>query len=136
MVTVNAGHNPGAPVLSVIARDAENKVAKFSPQNISNTLHGFAKLEWHPGNLMDTMADELLRKIDGFSPQVNVTPADSVVIVQLKMSSSSSSRCSTVPSIALLEVSAFWCLVLLLISKILGPCEQNSEQLELVAQHG
>ena len=76
MVTVDAGHNPGAPVLSVIARDAENKVAKFSPQNISNTLHGFAKLEWHPGNLMDTMADELLRKIDGFSPQVTVTPTD------------------------------------------------------------
>ena len=114
MVAVDAGHNPGAPVLSVIARDAENKVAKFSPQNISNTLHGFAKLEWHPGNLMDTMADELLRKIDGFSPQVS---ASTDIMRQLKMSSSSS-RCLTVSSIALSEVSTFCCLVLLLISEI------------------
>lgn len=67
---IRAGHSPGEAVLSILARDAENKVSKFSPQNISNTLHGFAKLESHPGNLMDIIADEVLRKVEGFSPQV------------------------------------------------------------------
>ena len=65
-----AGHSPGADVLKVMARDAESKVGKFTAQNISNTLLAYAKLEHHPGHLMEVMAAEALRKLESFTPQV------------------------------------------------------------------
>ena len=67
-----AGHNPGAGVLNVMARDAEAKVGKFTAQNMSNTLLAYAKLEHHPGHLMEVMAAEALRKLDQFTPQVRL----------------------------------------------------------------
>ena len=57
-------------MLNVMARDAEAKVGKFTAQNMSNTLLAFAKLEHHPGHLMEVMAAEALRKLDTFTPQV------------------------------------------------------------------
>ena len=71
----NAGHNPGADVLNVMARDAEAKVGKFTAQNMSNTLLAYAKLEHHPGHLMEVMAAEALRKLDQFTPQVCLNTA-------------------------------------------------------------
>jgi hypothetical protein len=53
-----------------MARDAEGKVGKFTAQNMSNTLLAYAKLEHHPGHLMEVMAAEALRKLDTFTPQV------------------------------------------------------------------
>lgn len=60
-------------MLNVMARDAEAKVGKFTAQNMSNTLLAFAKLEHHPGHLMEVMAAEALRKLDTFTPQVFLT---------------------------------------------------------------
>lgn len=54
-----------------MARDAEAKVGKFTAQNISNTLLAYAKLEHHPGHLMEVMAAEALRKLQQFTPQVS-----------------------------------------------------------------
>lgn len=68
-----AGHSPGAGVLNVMAWDAEAKVGKFTAQNISNTLLAYAKLEHHPGHLMEVMGAEALRKLDQFTPQVGRT---------------------------------------------------------------
>ncbi len=67
-----AGHNPGTEVLKVMARDAEGKVGKFTAQNMSNTLLAYAKLEHHPGHLMEVMAAEALRKLETFTPQVQI----------------------------------------------------------------
>ena len=53
-----------------MARDAEGKVGKFTAQNMSNTLLAYAKLEHHPGHLMEVMAAEALRKLETFTPQV------------------------------------------------------------------
>ena len=53
-----------------MAKDAEGKVGKFTAQNMSNTLLAYAKLEHHPGHLMEVMAAEALRKLDTFTPQV------------------------------------------------------------------
>lgn len=53
-----------------MARDAEGKLGKFTAQNMSNTLLAYAKLEHHPGHLMEVMAAEALRKLDSFTPQV------------------------------------------------------------------
>lgn len=55
----------------MMARDAEAKVGKFTAQNISNTLLAYAKLEHHPGHLMEVMAAEALRKLNQFTPQVS-----------------------------------------------------------------
>ena len=71
---VTAGHNPGTDVLRVMARDAEGKVGKFTAQNMSNTLLAYAKLQHHPGHLMEVMAAEALCKLESFTPQV-LTPA-------------------------------------------------------------
>jgi len=54
-----------------MARDAEGKVGKFTAQNMSNTLLAYAKLEHHPGHLMEVMAAEALRKLETFTPQVH-----------------------------------------------------------------
>ena len=58
-------------VLDALARAAETRAPKFVPQNVSNILHGYAKLEHHPGHLMDVMALELIRNVDKFTPQVS-----------------------------------------------------------------
>ena len=55
-----------------MARDAEGKVGKFTAQNMSNTLLAYAKLEHHPGHLMEVMAAEALRKLETFTPQVQI----------------------------------------------------------------
>ena len=66
-----SGHNPGTEVLQIMARDAESKVTKFTAQNISNTVLAYAKLEHHPGHLMEVMAAEALTKLDSFNSQVS-----------------------------------------------------------------
>ena len=58
-------------VLDAIARAAEQKAVGFLPQNVSNILHGYAKLEHHPGHLMQVMAAEFLGKVEKFTPQVS-----------------------------------------------------------------
>ena len=72
-LVAGTGHNPGADVLNVLARDTEGKVGKFTAQNISNTLLAYAKLDFHPGHLMEIMASEALRKLQDFTPQVKPT---------------------------------------------------------------
>ena len=57
-------------MLEALATAAQTKAPKFVPQNVSNILHGYAKLEHHPGHLMDVMASELIRNVDKFTPQV------------------------------------------------------------------
>ena len=76
------GHNPGTDVLRVMARGAEGKVGKFTAQNMSNTLLAYAKLEHHPGHLMEVMAAEALRKLDTFTPQVSSCLHSSVCVGQ------------------------------------------------------
>ena len=56
----------------MMARDAEGKVGKFTAQNMSNTLLAYAKLEHHPGHLMEVMTAEALRKLETFTPQVQI----------------------------------------------------------------
>ena len=80
------GHNPGTDVLRVMARGAEGKVGKFTAQNMSNTLLAYAKLEHHPGHLMEVMAAEALRKLDTFTPQVGSCRAPACTAVSVWVS--------------------------------------------------
>lgn len=43
----NLGYNPGA-VLDVIEDVAQRRIQEFTPQNVSNTVWGLAKLSAHP----------------------------------------------------------------------------------------
>ena len=69
------GHVPSKELLDGMATAAEDRMAEFSSQNISNTVLAYAKMEYNPGDLMDAAAKVALAKLDTFTPQVIPAPA-------------------------------------------------------------
>ena len=56
--------------MAALAKEAEAKLADFTPQNMSNTVMAFARLEYDPGALLPALAAEAHKKLPDFSPQV------------------------------------------------------------------
>ena len=66
-----AGHHPGTPLMDVLAVQAQATIAKFVPQNISNVLIAYVKLEEDcPPALVDALVAAAQRHLHNFSPQV------------------------------------------------------------------
>ena len=62
--------SPGRPFMAALAKEAEAKLHDFTPQNMSNTVMAFARLEYDPGALLPALAAEAHKKLPEFSPQV------------------------------------------------------------------
>lgn len=54
-----------------MAAAAEALMPSFSSQNMSNAAMAFAKLDFHPGSLLHSIAESALAKLDTFTPQVH-----------------------------------------------------------------
>lgn len=63
-------HNPGEELLEAIAVEAEKKLAEFSPQNISNLLYAFAKLDYKPSAFLEQASQAAVPILTNFTPQV------------------------------------------------------------------
>ena len=62
--------HPGTELLQRMATAAEDLLETFSPQNVSNAVMSFAKLDYHPGTLMHTMSRVIPCSLHQFTPQV------------------------------------------------------------------
>lgn len=67
-----SGHHPGEELLKKLASASEAALESFSSQNISNTAMAFAKLEFHPGTLMQRICRATLSNLATFTPQVTL----------------------------------------------------------------
>ena len=47
-------------------------IGTFSSQNLSNAVMAFAKLDHHPGNLMDSIATATISALDNATPQASL----------------------------------------------------------------
>lgn len=63
-------HSPGEALLEALALEAEKKLAEFSPQNISNLLYAFAKLEHKPSAFLEQASRAAVPILTTFTPQV------------------------------------------------------------------
>ena len=64
------GHHPGDGLLVACAAQAAERVAEAHPQGLTNTLWGFAKLQFNPGDaLLRAYEAAAVRRADEFSPQ-------------------------------------------------------------------
>ena len=68
--------NPGPAFLGTLAKEAQTKLHDFTPQNISNTVMAFARLEYDPGALLPALAKEVHKKLPDFSPQASSSCPD------------------------------------------------------------
>jgi len=64
-------HSPGEVLLEAIALEAEKKLTEFSPQNISNLLYAFAKLEHKPSAFLEQASHAAMPILTTFTPQVS-----------------------------------------------------------------
>lgn len=64
------GENPGEELLSAMAEACKKKIGEFTSQNMSNALLAFAKLDFKPDALLETISATALQKLDTFTPQV------------------------------------------------------------------
>ena len=63
-------HKPEEELLEAIAVEADKKLAEFSPQNISNLLYAFAKLEHKPSTFLEQASRAAVPILGSFTPQV------------------------------------------------------------------
>jgi hypothetical protein len=70
VMCVLAGVHPGEALLSAMAEACTKKIGAFSAQNLSNTVHAFAKLGFEPLGLLGPLSVKAISTLDTFGAQV------------------------------------------------------------------